>query len=92
MTRCEGCNAEITWFENEKTGRRAPVDLTPSPTGNVTLNFRAGTYRVLTKEEMSPSLFGDEEPRFTLHFATCPQADHFRRCAKCHRSPCACHV
>lgn len=94
MARCQGCNAEVLWLENAKTGRRAPVNPSPDPSGNVVIE--GGRYRVLTKKEQAEppvSLFDMGEAqgqRHTLHFSTCPNADHFRRCKTCHHTPCSC--
>lgn len=96
MATCQGCGARVTWLRNVSTGGSAPVDPTPSPTGNVVM--RGDGYAVLTKAERAeldagPTLFDAGEPttlRYTLHFATCPHADHFRRCKVCHHTPCNC--
>lgn len=89
--RCDGCEALIIWRHHQRTGKRAPVNPTPDPSGNVVL-VGDTEYRVLGKIERNgpPAMFGDEADRYTLHFATCPKADHFRRCGKCHKSPCRC--
>lgn len=98
-TACRACSAPTLWAENPKTGRKAPVDSAPNPAGNVVLD-RSGptiTFRVLTKAEMErydravEQLVPETVPtRYTLHFATCPNADEFRRCGKCHKTPCTC--
>lgn len=93
MATCEGrggCGAPIEWRVNDKTNKSAPVNQLPDPTGNVTLPDDTH-YHVLTKAELHAfderSFFdGDEPVRYTLHFATCPNADKFRRRdAKAHR-------
>lgn len=94
MATCDGCDAEVRYLENDKTGKRAPVNVDPDPSGNVTIPER-GKYHVMTKaekEDAAPSLFdaGPPTDRYTLHFATCPRANHFRRCGTCHQSPCRC--
>jgi hypothetical protein len=93
MASCQGCGATVFWKRNVKTGKAAPVDPEPSLTGNVVME--ANGYRVLNKAELNPpvTLFDAGEPerlRYTLHFATCPNADHFRRCGTCHKEPCVC--
>lgn len=96
MARCEteagGCGAEIEWRFHARTGKRAPVDKYPTPDGNVRLH-KDGTYDVITKKERTAAtdLFADDdEPRYKLHFASCPNAQRFRRCKRCHRTPCQC--
>lgn len=96
MSYCDGCAARVLWLANDKTGKAAPVDPTPVPNGNVTVDFASSTYHVMTKKEVVAAdnglgdLFDPPPDRFTLHFATCPHADHFRRCHTCHKSPCVC--
>lgn len=82
---CRTCPAPVVWRKHERTGKAAPVDRYPVPTGNVVL-VGADAYRVLTKAEMAemdtPKLdgLGDPDPdRYTLHFATCPDAPTHRR-------------
>jgi hypothetical protein len=100
MARCQACARPVLWLPNSKTGRVAPVDVDPIDGGNVELCTRevdgmgAGerAYRVLTKRELGqgPSMFEPTPDRYTLHFATCPDAAHFRRCGTCHKTPCTC--
>lgn len=97
---CEACGAPVIWVANDKTGKVAPIDLRPDPAGNILLNWSAGrpmapptSYTVLGKPDaVTPSLFEDDtRPRYTSHFATCPNADHYRRrCSKCRHNPCTC--
>lgn len=94
MSHCEGCAAPVEWRKHVTTGKAAPVDTTPTPDGNVLLEG-PGEYRVLTKREIkaldNPGLFDDDPPdRYTLHFATCPRAAHYRRCGRCRHTPCRC--
>lgn len=98
MSQCDACNKPVAWYRNDKTGKAALVDLEPYDDGNVTVDFEAGTYHVMTKAEREAAdgadvlpMFRDgSERRFKLHFATCPKADHFRRCRKCRHTPCRC--
>lgn len=84
---CAGCGAEVKWAKNNNTGKSAPVNVTPDPNGNVYLWEDGATYQVLTSAERQEPT---DQPRYTLHFATCPKASRFRRCNKCHKGPCAC--
>lgn len=92
MATCQGCGAKVFWKANVKTGRAAPVNPEPDPNGNVIMV--GNKYQVLTKQELAQrSIFDMGEPeqlRYTLHFANCKNADHFRRCKKCHKEPCTC--
>jgi len=103
VSRCEACDAAIVWAKNDVTGRVAPVNRAVDPFGNVVLLAAQGQYHVLSAAALSylrcEALFTEEpnelaslliHTRHTLHFATCPKADHFRRCKKCRQSPCTC--
>jgi hypothetical protein len=85
MPSCSSCGADIWWALSFTTGRRMPIDATPTPDGNVLLaeSRPDGTpvVRVVGKPAAAgPDLFSENtEPRFTSHFATCPQADSHRR-------------
>ena len=89
-----GCGATVIWLKPVNGDRPAPVDPQPVPDGNVVIP-RPGFYKVLTKREIdnynNPGMLDDPAPpRYKLHFATCPNAEHFRRCKKCHETPCQC--
>jgi hypothetical protein len=89
------CGTEITFFRHERTGNVAPIELLARADGNVTIDFKRGTYHVMTKAEReaigSPGLFATPNvPRYVLHFADCPNAPKFRRCQVCHKHECQC--
>lgn len=73
---CRSCDAPIVWA-NTAGQKLMPVDAEPTEEGNVELTpgslGRGPTATVLT----GPSLFGG--PRYTSHFATCPEADAWRQ-------------
>lgn len=89
-----GCPQHVAYYRNDKTGNPAPVDLVAVPDGNITLDFKKGTYHVLTKAELARvngDLFGASlPPRFVLHFVTCAKAPSFRSCRRCHQRKCVC--
>lgn len=61
MNTC-GCGTAYKWRRHVDSGRRAPVETTPDPDGNVVIE--GGGYRVLTDEEKATKV----GPRFVLHF------------------------
>lgn len=61
--RCRACNAPIIFAENVATQRRMPFD---APL--IALQTRVAAARVIEEVDLG-----------TTHFATCPQADRFRR-------------
>lgn len=74
--RCRSCGALIYWATTDK-GRSMPIDATPCPEGNVLLTRRGEALkaRVLAAgEEVEPG-----RNRWVSHYATCEQADQWRR-------------
>lgn len=70
MSACRSCGAEILWCEATVTGRRMPIDPEPSPIGNLVL-VHGGRFRVADND--------DVPPLHLSHFATCPQANEWRK-------------
>ena len=69
MAKCKACQAEMIWAETDK-GRRIPLDATPEK-------------RFLLGDEVEGS-WGDTRIAtmvdvYTSHFATCPNANQFRK-------------
>jgi hypothetical protein len=67
---CKSCGQPIYWLKHETTGKLAPIDTTPSPTGNCLVNLQDSTYRLA---------LGQGGTLYTSHFATCPQAGQHRQ-------------
>lgn len=80
MATCRSCRATIEWAVTAN-GKRMPVDVTPTPEGNVTtVPGGAGPGTLLALVHPPGQLpFDADEPRYTSHFATCPNADSHRR-------------
>jgi hypothetical protein len=60
------------WLENAKTGRRAPIDFEPVPTGNIAIDD-TGHYHVLAGKEREDAI-GWNEALHLNHYVTCPHA------------------
>lgn len=98
MASCELCHQRIEWFPTggiKPNGAPVmmPVDPVPVPNGNVVIE--SNQVRVLTKKEITrfdnPGMLDLPPPdRYVSHFTTCPHAERFHRCRKCHRTPCQC--
>jgi hypothetical protein len=81
LARCRSCGEFVIWTDTER-GKRMPVDAKPL---DVTSFAGAGEF-VLRKRErdtplavaVTPAAFEDE-PHYVSHFATCPDADKWRR-------------
>lgn len=73
---CKSCKAEIFWAETEK-GRPIPIDYAPTDRGNVVI--------IAPSDPREPLVASmdvkrrKEGPRYTAHFATCPDAGAWRK-------------
>lgn len=76
IRNCRSCDAPVIWATTGQ-GKAMPVDAEPTEEGNVELTpgslGRGPAATVLT----GPALFSG--PLRTSHFATCEQADEWRR-------------
>lgn len=77
-SHCRSCRAEILWALTP-LGKRMPVDAQPSETGNVHLDHAKSppTARVLSTMDLDR--LPADTPRYTSHFATCPDHEWHRR-------------
>ena len=87
MATCRSCDAPI-WWAITINGKTMPVDVDPTPDGNVVRTGRTGTSRQGTElpevevRAAEPQLFDvpeHTEPRFRSHFVTCPDAAAHRK-------------
>jgi hypothetical protein len=75
------CGRDIVWAKTNKA-KWMPVDLEPSPDGNVVLRWAAGmeapqaTVLTAAQHRQRQLLMGSLR---NSHFATCPDAERFRR-------------
>lgn len=79
LAKCRSCTAAIIWAETVK-GKRMTVDAAPADGGNIRLEYRRGDVPPLAHvvPKVERGNYGDES-WYTSHFATCPQADEWRR-------------
>lgn len=79
MNRCRSCNAEIRWAKTA-AGKRMPLDLEPSPTGNVQLGLVGGEeIAIVVGPADAVAAQASGEQLYLSHFATCPNAAQHRR-------------
>lgn len=73
--RCKGCLRPMRWVTVSTTNRKMPVDYDPHEDGNVIVyaNDRADVYQT------TPTSIPDGATLHFSHFATCPNADEFRK-------------
>lgn len=71
---CRSCKAPILWTVTVKE-KRMPVNAEPSPVGNLVVIMRDG----LPPLARAPDLFDVGLPRYTSHFANCPQSKGWRK-------------
>jgi hypothetical protein len=60
----------VKWVEHVTTGKRAPLDVTPTLAGNIALD-EAGRYYIVPAQERTGDLY-------TSHFVTCDHAREWR--------------
>lgn len=74
MSTCRSCGAHIVWAITD-SGKRMPVDSEPDPQGILTV-WATGDdgWRCSVIPEA-----GWDGPRFRPHFATCPDAESWRK-------------
>ncbi len=78
MPWCKACGTEILWVETDAR-KPMPLNPEPSPAGTIRLwGERSEKATVLAALELSAAR-NHAEPLFVSHFATCPEADSFRR-------------
>ncbi len=74
VEHCGSCETPIYWLNHERTGKPAPIEAEPSPTGNIDIDLEAKTYRVIPRAMLAVG----HGPAHLNHFASCPDADGFR--------------
>lgn len=79
MAQCNSCGAEILWCKTT-SGKRMPLDSEPTKAGLFVIE---GDPKIDADEEggplarkASPGYWGE---KYTSHFATCPDADRWRK-------------
>ena len=76
---CLSCGAAVVWTVTHK-GRRMPVDAEPVEDGNIRLRRDGDRVVAEYPGKEHPGLFDeDDRARHVSHFATCPQAQRWRR-------------
>ena len=74
ITRCRSCGAAIIWATTTATGKPSPYNAEPDPTGGwVIMDAPGGPVAV----HAGPTAVGHD--RRTSHFATCRDADTWRK-------------
>lgn len=86
MAQCRACPAQIFWATQNPTDknpkpRANPLDVQPSPEGNLRLDLSTMLYDVLTGEALEEARKANE-PLYISHFATCPNRGQFRQSRK----------
>jgi hypothetical protein len=82
VDHCRSCRAPIVWATTEQ-GKAMPIDQGPVDNGNVYFIEQGPTPKVRVLSDPQPTLEEDADSadglRYLSHFATCPQADQWRR-------------
>jgi hypothetical protein len=75
VARCSSCHAEIVWGRTATGHKAMPLDAEPDPNGLWALD---GNNTVFKATDLVVAALGDG-PRYTSHFATCPNAASHRK-------------
>jgi hypothetical protein len=79
-SECRSCGALILWVEWAKSGKKMPIDVTPSDDGDVAVTYRKAENKLIASKAAQLT---DEELRgrnlYLSHFSTCPNAGEHRR-------------
>jgi hypothetical protein len=81
---CRSCGAAIIWVKTE-TGKAIPLDAEPTEGGNIIINVLGGGIEVAHVETVTETKARFDCPipagrvAFVSHFATCPQANTWRK-------------
>ena len=76
-SRCRSCSELVLWVEMHPSGKNMPLDAVPTLEG--TIERKQGKTSSKWYGRVVQRVFGDRRRLYTSHFATCPQADHFRQ-------------
>lgn len=79
VSACKSCGAPVDWAVTP-AGKRMPLDVGPAENGNLTLKLGIAVPR--TEEHVAAGL-----PARVSHYATCPQANLWRKPVKEAASP-----
>jgi hypothetical protein len=77
VSRCRICPAQVVWVNLLPSGSRMPLDATPSPDGKIALVGEQEA-QVLTDTAADEARNAGRRLH-TSHFATCPNAEDWRR-------------
>ena len=78
VARCRSCGASVVWARTQY-GRWMPVDAFPATEGNVSIERQSDGALIAGVRAQTWFTLRPDVPRFTSHFATCPQAGQHRR-------------
>jgi hypothetical protein len=75
VSACRSCGAPILWAVTPG-GRRIPLDADPDDAGNIALDTSSLKAVAVFVADADGT---DTRPRYRSHFASCPQAEGWRR-------------
>ncbi|KXT55954.1 hypothetical protein Y710_16580 [Gordonia sp. QH-12] len=84
ITRCRGCRRPI-FFAITPDDRRIPIDEKPTSDGNLYLAGVSSPTAIVVRPGQAAGMREAGIPTYRAHFATCPNADDFRKKARARR-------
>lgn len=79
LTRCRSCGKQCVWTKARPAGNPMLVDAAPADDGNVTLAEEGGEVWATVHGDLFHPDIPTGVQLFKAHFATCPQADIWRK-------------
>lgn len=78
VANCRSCDAPIVWCRT-RAGKNMPVDADPVEDGDFCIADGDDGKPLAVHVKSYPGKVPHDVERYTSHFATCPNADQFRR-------------
>lgn len=81
LTRCRGCGRTI-FFATTAGDKNIPIDEKPANDGNLMVTEGTPPHATVVRTGQAAGMRDQGVPTYKAHFATCPNADDFRKKAR----------
>lgn len=82
VKQCKTCRAAIIWGTMQASQQPMPLDAVPTLTGTFFLSPSGQCVHWESSGEFAQTSRANGSPKYTSHFATCPERDQHRKAAK----------